>query len=168
MSYVFYNAIGNRAAAKDVRIFGMSGWLNKEKEILMDESVSLEKRKGMADYRYWQLGSLLTLGRDIFAYAYLLKQVFDGAVSPGDFVLYFGAITGFSGFLGSIMDGLAQLRSGSRDTNVYRAYMELPEEELHTGSRHISELEQPLSIEFRDVSFSYSGDEEKKYSNTLT
>lgn len=162
MSYVFYNAIGNRAAAKDVRIFGMSGWLNKEKEILMEESVSLEKRKGMADYRYWQLGSLLTLGRDIFAYAYLLKQVFDGAVSPGDFVLYFGAITGFSGFLGSIMDGLAQLRSGSRDTNVYRAYMELPEEELHTGSRHISELEQPLSIEFRDVSFSYSGDEEKK------
>lgn len=162
MSYVFYNVLGNRAAAKDVRIFRMSEWLNKEKNMLMDSSRRLEKRKGMADYRYWQMGSLLTLARDIFAYVYLLKQVLDGAVGPGEFVLYFGAITGFAGFLGSIMDSLAQLRSGSRDTNFYRAYMELPEEELHRGSRHISELEQPVSIEFRDVSFSYDNSGEKK------
>lgn len=162
MNYVFYNAIGNRDAAKDVRIFGMKGWLNKEKDILLDRSRRLEKRKGMADYRYWQMGSLLTLARDIFAYTYLLKQVFEGAVGAGDFVLYFGAITGFSGFLGSIMDSLAQLRSGSRDTNFYRAYMELPEEELRTGSRHISELKQPVSIEFCDVSFSYDAKAEKK------
>ena len=165
MDYVFYNAIGSRTAAKDVRIFGMKGWLNSEKEMLMDRSKKLEKRKGMADYRYWQMGSLLNLARDIFAYAYLLKQVFDGAVSPGDFVLYFGAITGFSGFLGSIMDGLADLRSGSRDTNFFRAYMELPEEDLHTGSRHIQELEQPVSIEFRDVSFSYDGGENKIFNH---
>lgn len=161
-SYVFYEAMGNQAAAKDVRIFRMSGWLNKEKDILLDRNRRLEKRKGKADYRYWQLCSLLIVARDIFAYAYLLRRVFDGAVSPGDFVLYFGAITGFSGFLGSIMDSLARLRGGSRDTNFYRSYMELPEEELRTGDRHISELKQPISIEFRDVSFSYDPKAEKK------
>ncbi|MCM1190852.1 MAG: ABC transporter ATP-binding protein/permease [Butyrivibrio sp.] len=164
-NYVFNNAIGNRNAAKDVRIFGMKGWLNREKDMLLDRSKRLEKRKGTAEYRYWQMGSLLTLARDIFAYAYLLKQVFEGSVGPGDFVLYFGAITGFSGFLGSIMDGLAQLRSGSRDTCFYRAYMDLPEEELHTGSRHISELKQPVSIEFKDVSFSYDGGENKIFNH---
>lgn len=162
MNYVFYNAIGSRSAAKDVRIFGMKKWLNREKDILLDRSRSLERRKGRAEYFYWQLGSLLALGRDIFAYAYLLKAVFDGAVNPGEFVLYFGAITGFSGFLGSIMDSFAELRSGSRDTCYYRAYMELPEEELRAGQRHISELKQPVSIEFRDVSFSYDANGEKK------
>lgn len=162
MNYVLYNAMGSRNAAKDVRIFGMKGWLNREKDILLEWSRRLEKRKGRAEYFYWQLGSLLALGRDIFAYAYLLRAVFDGVVNPGEFVLYFGAITGFSGFLGSIMDSFAQLRSASRDTCFYRAYMELPEEELRAGQRHIFELKQPVSIEFCDVSFSYDANAEKK------
>ncbi|MDE6421013.1 MAG: ABC transporter ATP-binding protein/permease, partial [Lachnospiraceae bacterium] len=161
-SYLFYNAMGSPTAAKDVRIFGMTGWLNKEKNMLLAKCRELAKRKGRVDYVYWQIDNLLFVGRDIFAYGYLLKKVFDGAVSAGEFVLYFGAITGFSGFVGSIMNSLAELRSGSKDTNFYRAYMELPEENLRVGKRHISELKQPVSIEFRDVSFSYDSKAEKK------
>lgn len=161
-SYVLYNAMGNQNAAKDIRIFGMNGWLNREKDILLDKSRRLEQRKSRADYFYWQAGSLLNLGRDLFAYGYLLSQVLVGAVGPGEFVLYFGAITGFSGFVGSIMDSLAELRSGSLETNYYRAYMELPEEDRKTGTRHISELSRPLSIEFKDVSFAYDKTAEKK------
>ncbi|MCM1102921.1 MAG: ABC transporter ATP-binding protein/permease [Clostridium sp.] len=156
-SYLFNNAMGSLAAAKDVKIFGMAGWLNKEKNLLSEKTRNLEKQKNRGDYGYWQIDNLLSVGRDLFAYGYLLKKVFDGAVSAGDFVLYFGAITSFSGFVGSIMNSLADLRSGSRDTNFYRAYMDLPEEDQRTGRRHISELERPLSIEFRDVSFSYGG-----------
>lgn len=161
-SYLFYNAMGSPAAAKDVRIFDMAGWLNKEKNLLLEKCRNLSKRKGRVDYLYWQIDNLLSAGRDIFAYGYLLKKVFDGAMSAGEFVLYFGAITGFAGFVGSIMNSLADLRSGSKDTNFYRAYMELPEDDLRTGRRHISELKQPVSIEFRDVSFSYEGKTEKK------
>lgn len=161
-SYVLYNAMGDQNAAKDIRIFGMNGWLNREKDILLDKSRRLEQRKSRADYFYWQAGSLLNLGRDLFAYGYLLSQVLVGAVGPGEFVLYFGAITGFSGFVGSIMDSLAELRSGSLETNYYRAYMELPEEDRKTGTRHISELSRPLSIEFKDVSFAYDKTAEKK------
>lgn len=161
-SYVLYNAMVNQAAAKDIKIFGMNRWLNREKDILMDKRRRLEQRKSRADYFFWQAGSLLNLGRDLFAYGYLLSQVLEGAVGPGEFVLYFGAITGFSGFVGSIMDSLAELRSGSLETNYYRAYMELPEEDRKTGHRHISELSRPLSIEFKDVSFAYDKTAEKK------
>lgn len=161
-SYVLYSAMGNQYAAKDIRIFGMKRWLNREKDILLDKSRRMEQRKSRADYFFWQAGSLLNLGRDIFAYGYLLSQVLAGAVGPGEFVLYFGAITGFSGFVGSIMDSLAELRSGSLETNYYRAYMELPEEDRKTGTRHISELSRPLSIEFKNVSFSYDKTAEKK------
>lgn len=157
-SYVLYNAMGDQNAAKDIRIFGMNRWLDREKDILLDKSRKLEQRKSRADFCYWQAGSLLNLGRDLFAYGYLLSQVLGGTVGAGEFVLYFGAITGFSGFIGSIMDSLAELRSSSLETNYYRAYMELPEEDRTTGQRHISELAQPLAIEFKDVSFSYDGE----------
>lgn len=160
-SYLFYSAMGNQSAAKDIRIFGMQRWLNKEKEILLDWTRRLTQKKNRAEYLYWQLSSLLNLGRDIFAYGYLLREVLQGSVGPGEFVLYFGAITGFSGFVGSIMDSLAGLRSGSLETNYFRAYMELPEEDRKAGQRHISELSQPVSIEFRDVSFSYDKSEKK-------
>lgn len=161
-SYLFHSAMGNQSAAKDIRIFGMQRWLNREKDILLDQTRRLTQKKNRAEYLYWQLGSLLNLGRDLFAYGYLLREVLGGAVGPGEFVLYFGAITGFSGFVGSIMDGLADLRSGSLGTNHYRAYMELPEEDRAAGRRHVSELDQPVSIEFRDVSFSYGREKEKK------
>lgn len=160
-SYLFYSAMGNESAAKDVRIFGMQRWLNREKDLLLDWTRRLTQKKNRAEYLYWQLGSLLNLGRDIFAYGYLLREVLQGAVGPGEFVLYFGAITGFSGFVGSIMNSLAGLRSGSLETNYYRAYMELPEEDRKAGQRHVSELAQPVSIEFRDVSFSYDKSEKK-------
>lgn len=153
--YLFYSAMNNRAAAKDIRIFGMNRWLGREKDILLDWSRRLEQKKDRADYLYWQLGSLLSLARDIFAYGYLLHRVLGGAIGPGEFVLYFGAIMDFSGFMESVMWSLADLRSGSLETNYYRSYMELPEEERKEGQRHISELGQPVSIEFRDVSFSY-------------
>lgn len=161
-SYLFYSAMGNQNAAKDIRIFGMQRWLNKEKDILLDWTRKLTQKKNRGEFFYWQLGSLLNLGRDIFAYGYLLREVLAGAVDPGQFVLYFGAITGFSGFVGSIMDSLAHLRSGSLETNYYRAYMDLPEEDRKAGARHISELARPVSIEFKDVSFSYDKSAEKK------
>lgn len=161
-NYLFNSAIGNQTAAKDIRIFGMKRWLNREKDILLDRTRKLEQRKNRADFLYWQMGSLLNLGRDIFAYGYLLSRVLEGAVGPGEFVLYFGAIIGFSGFVESIMGSLAELRSGSLDTDFYRTYMELPEEDRKAGGRHISELAWPPSIEFRDVSFSYDENREKK------
>ena len=160
-SYLFYSAMENQAAAKDIRIFGMQRWLSKEKEILLDWTRRLTQKKNRAEFLYWQLGSLLNLGRDIFAYGYLLREVLGGSVGPGEFVLYFGAITGFSGFVGSIMDSLAGLRSGSLETNHYRSYMELQEEDRKTGQRHVSKLARPISIEFRDVSFSYDKSEKK-------
>lgn len=161
-SYLLYGAMGNPSAAKEIRIFGMQGWLNKEKDVLLDRMRRLVQKMNRAEYFYWQLGSLLNLGRDFFAYGYLLREVLRGAVGPGEFVLYFGAITGFSGFVGSIMGSLADLRMGSLDTNQYRAYVELPEEDRKAGRRHVSELKQPVPIEFRDVSFSYAYGREKE------
>lgn len=109
---------------------------------------------------YWHLGNLLALGRDLLAYAYLLRQAGSGALGAGEFVLYFGAITGFSVFLNTMMESIANLRSGNKDMNAIRAYLDLPEEAPDQGKRESSELKQPVSFEFQNVSFRYPGMED--------
>ena len=76
-------------------------------------------------------------------------------MSVSEFVLYFGAITGFSGFVLAIMNSLSELRAAANSADYLRAYMNLPEEDVSKGDRHISELTMPLQIEFVNVSFSY-------------
>lgn len=155
--HFFYmkSAMGNAAAAKDIRIFGMRGWLRERMKGVSDARERLERRRAVWIWKNGFLGRVLNLVRDLGAYAYLIYMASAGDMTVSDFVLYFSAITGFSGFVREMASGLAGLQQASEDTEWVRNYMEMPEEELSVGSRHISELAQPIAIEFRDVSFSY-------------
>lgn len=166
--YLSYAAMGNPKAAKDIRIFGMKEWLNKLLDKTFKEMEKREKIKRRSENVYVQVTGALSVLRDACAYAYLIWQVFQGNIGAGDFVLYFGAITGFSGFVERLINGVGMLRQGSNGLNFYRAYMELSEEGSENwlpengengreqGKRHIGELKQPIEITFQDVSFSYS------------
>lgn len=128
------NSMGNVKAAKEIRIFGMKEWLKGRLDKVFVEMKRLEKRKRRSENVFVQINGALTVFRDACAYAYLIWQVFQGNIGAGDFVLYFGAITGFSGFVENIIRNVGMLRQGSNDLNYYRAYMELPEEALGSES----------------------------------
>ena len=153
-------AMGNTRGAKDIRIFGMKQWLLKRREMALDEVIRVRRKSLRVGAFYSRMGFILATLRDLGAYAWLLYRASKGELTAGDFVLYFGAITGFSGFLTQIMDALADLRSAANGTDYIRAYLELPEEERTRGNRSIEELRKPLSIEFRNVSFSYKSHSE--------
>lgn len=153
--YCVLNSMGNVQGAKDIRIFGMSHWLICLRDMVLDD----ERRVNWKIYKkrslYEKLGFLLSFARDMGAYAFLLWRAMEGMVSASEFVLYFGAITGFSGFVTSVMNSFSELRAAANSADYLRAYMELPEEKLRSGTRHIKELDMPIKIEFDDVSFSY-------------
>lgn len=148
-------AMGNTTAAKDIRIFDMNKWLVG----LRDKTINEIKgdRKILHKMQIWQetMNFLIALVRDVVAYGYLIYMVTTGAIAVSDFVLYFGAVTGFSNFVTAILQNIGELKSAGNETNYFRAYMNLPDEELNEGNRQISELSFPIKIEFRDVSFSY-------------
>lgn len=150
-NYILYTTMDQ----KDIRIFGMKKWVLYHKERIVGQLRELEKKKKNNEKLYWQLGSLLSLGRDVFAYIYLIGMAGRGQLDAGEFVLYFGAITGFSVFVNSIMNSVASLREGCNSTNYYRTYMELSEEAVGEGSRSVSEVTYPVCMELRDVSFRY-------------
>lgn len=153
--YCVKNMLGNVRSAKDIRIFGMHPWLLG----LRDKAVETQTEIGRRSYRkrsfYEKLQFFLNMVRDVMTYGFLVFEALHGRMTAGDFVLYFGAVTGFSGFVMGMMNSLSNLRSAANSTDYLRAYLELPEEDRTSGSRHIGELALPLEIEFRDVCFSY-------------
>lgn len=164
--YCVQNAMGDMGAAKDIRIFGMQHWLLGLRDVALKEldGVTLKSRRRNSFYE--KIGYLLSAGRDLGAYAWLLYQTAGGKLSAGEFVLYFGAVTGFSGFVTGIMGSLAALRGAANGTDYTRAYLDLPEEDLSSGTRHIEELRFPPEIEFRNVCFSYKNGEENDEQGT--
>lgn len=155
-----HSVMGKEEAAKDIRIFPMKQWLNYHNDVLISLKRGIDKEKMTREKIYWQAGSLLALGRDLFAYIYLIRQAQAGIIDAGEFVLYFGAITGFAVFVNSIMTSFASLQEGNISLNHLRTYLELEEEDVHSGSHSIRELQMPVSFTFRDVSFRYSSKEE--------
>lgn len=153
--YCVQNAMGDMAAAKDIRIFGMQHWLLGLRDMALKEVDDVTRKSYRRNSFYEKISDLLSAGRDLGAYAWLLYQTTTGGLNAGEFVLYFGAVTGFSGFVTGIMGSLAALRGAANGTDYTRAYLGLPEEDRARGIRHIEELRFPPEIEFRNVCFSY-------------
>ncbi len=122
------SAMGNMTAAKDVRIFGMHPWLGGIRDRAVTEME--EDKKAYQRLHNWQqaMNGLIGLVRDVAAYGYLIYSVSTGQIGVSDFVLYFGAVTGFSGFVTGMLYQVGDLKSARNATDYFRAYMALPEE----------------------------------------
>ncbi len=156
------SAMGGLEAAKDIRIFHMEGWLRDKLKSVQDDMRRFVREEEGWKFRFGMIGALLGLARDLGAYAYLLCRAVQGGISASDFVLYFAAITQFSGFVTGMAGQLGRLKRVSRETDWVRGYLEAPEEDISAGDRHISELKRPISVEFKDVSFAYQLEGKKK------
>lgn len=153
--YCVVGAMGNVKGAKDIRIYGMKNWMLRWRDLVVGELRKIAEKSKKKDTFYEKTGFVMAAGRNLGAYVYLLYQTYHGSVSVGEFMLYFGAITGFSEFVNSMMGSLATLRDAANGTDYIRTYLELPEENRTDGSRHIEELTLPLEIAFQNVSFAY-------------
>lgn len=145
---------GNMKWGKEIRLYSMRGWLLSVWAHLLQISSDLARR---IQRRYFWAGTInaLTLFlRDTLTYGYLIWMVSIGNIGVGDFVLYFGAVTGFSGFVGRIINDLNELHGANLKMNDLRAFLDntdAPEPE-HPASLPTDET---FSIEFRHVTFSY-------------
>lgn len=152
--YCVGNIMGDVALAKDIRMFSMNSWLLQHRDNLLGRlrnlNLWMEKKFSLIE----KISFAISLVRDIAAYTYLILQVGNGALTVGEFVLYFGAISGFSAFVNNIGNHLLNLRRSSLEMNRIRIYLELPDEN-GTDGEGIDGLSTPVSIRFENVSYSY-------------
>ena len=144
---------GNLALAKDIRMFQLEDWLKSRKCANISEALEQLKRENRrrlcTEIAEGCLGSI----QHIVAYIYLIYRTSAGFISPGTFVLYLGAISGFSGFIKQIISNLQTMYASNDKAAYYREYMDM--EEDAGGEETVAALTLPPEIEFKDVSFEY-------------
>jgi len=99
---------------------------------------------------------LVLLAENETGYRNLIWLVSTGSIGIGDFVLYFGAVTGFSGFVSRIVSDLNMLNYANLQINDLRAFLDNTDEP--EPDNPVPLPEGPFSIEFQKVSFSYTPD----------
>ena len=157
-------------SAKDIRLYDMESWFHR---------VYISNIKGIAKWykRYNKVvlktsfaGASISLLREGIAYGYLIYLAFAGQIAAGDFVLYFAAITGFSGWLGNIFNQLTEMKQVSVYVTKFRSYLDFPDKFTREGGIKTTDKSAfPCKIELKNVSYRYLGAETDTLHNiTLT
>lgn len=157
MNYIEWTAEDTQYG-KDIRLYGMKAWFLNLQDKTMNECMAL---KAKIRNRYFMVGSVnaATLFiRDGVAYAYLIWSVLQGNIGIGDFVLYFGAVTGFSDFVGNIINNVNDLHKANLQINDMRAFMDLDSVSEPKEPKNIPQGES-IEIEFEHVTFTYDKQE---------
>lgn len=108
--------------AKDVRIFGMRGWM----EDVYASTLRLNRSFAARGERVYIWGNvadvIFTLMRNGVVYLFLIGAVLQGELSAAQFVLYFNTVGVFTGGIGGILGGFATLRKQSLDISAVREF----------------------------------------------
>lgn len=142
---------------KDVRLFSMRLWLMNTLNKVMAARAKWVVKVAKRSYLTAVSDAFVVIIRDGVAYVFLFFAILNHKISIADFVLYFGAISGFSVFISKIIEGMSKINRTSLDICAMRDFLDMPDRP--TGSKVIppADLQQSsISIEFRDVSFCYN------------
>lgn len=146
--------------AKDIRIFGLRGWIEELYEKSMAAYMAFHRR-AQGIYLWAGIVDLvLTLLRNAAAYAYLIGLVLKGGLSVSEFLLFFSAVGGFTAWVTGILSGFNRLHTQSLDLSTVRECLEYPEPfRFEKGERLKPEANRLYEIRLENVCFRYPGAE---------
>ena len=145
--------------AKDIRIFGLQGWLNelldRVHNVYLDFLLRSEKVQLLSDITE----ALLTMARNGIAYAYLLHMALRDSLSVPEFILYFTAVSTFTTWVMGILQSAQKLHEESLDISQVREFLDYPEPFRFEGGVAIPKAD-ACELKLEHVSFRYPGAEE--------
>lgn len=155
MSYLSWYLSNEPKAAKDIRLYGFTAFLDDKVRMVIREHIRLlrhqQKNRSLSSYVSFGVGFL----RDGCAYLFLIWHAAHGNLTSAEFVLYFNAIAKLSSFI----DGIVQYIGSAHETALGTSDCIVYLDENHNRMNHADGIpvpkERPLSIEFRHVSYQY-------------
>lgn len=148
----------SREAAKDIRIFGIASWFTDLWNSTMKVYRGFLMRREKALIRADIIDLVLVFLRNGVAYAYLLRYTLSMGLSASEFLLYFVAITGFSGWLAALIERLSELHKLTIEISHIREFLEWDEPFLFKGGKALTnDPEAEYEIRLDRVSFRYAG-----------
>ena len=157
---------GRMEAAKDVRMFGMRTWF----ESLFLSSLELLRRFHLHAGRIYIWCNItdivLAFLRNGIAYFYLIQKVLDGGMAASEFLLYFSAVSGFTGWVWGILSDFVTLQTKARALSSILECLYYPEVyRFEDGDPVPAEDDLPGEIRLENVSFRYPGAEKDTLKN---
>ena len=146
----------SREFAKDIRMFGLRGWL----EDLWGSTMRLYSAFcAKRERKYiWAniIDIVLTFLRNGIAYAFLIGITVKNGLPASQFLLYFAALSGFAQWVVEILDKLSVMHKQSLDISTIREFLDWDEPfDLNGGKRIAFEPNKQYEIRLDDVSFRY-------------
>lgn len=142
------------AAAKDIRMFGLTGWLMQKYQELMTERFEKEQLHQCIWQRQRMMTCVTMLLSQGLIYAWLIYAVVTGRMTLGGFTLYLSSYNTFAGAVWMVMRGIAELIAKSREVDDFRSFMD-----FDGGDEDLGGIQVPVSKDYEfvfcDVSFRY-------------
>ncbi len=151
-------------SGKDIRIYRMDRWFLRTLHGMIDRIVKLIDKQEKGYMAAGILEKLLSFGRNILIYGYLLWEMSKGRLSLASFLLYIGIVAGFGAWMSGLFDSLQQIWQNEKLMDSYRGFMDYgtvqdngKEKPSRAGGLH--------EIRLENVSFRYEGSEEDTIHN---
>ena len=161
--YYMRDASTDFAAAKDIRLLGVSDWLRSKFRVLMLERYEAQR----TNEHHWNIFAIISsvnsLILQIVIYAYLIFEVVGGKMTIGNFSLYLMSFTTFSSYVSEMLKNIGELLARSREVDDFRSFADFD------GGEDDSGLPVPESdeyeFEFKNVSFCYPKSDKQALKN---
>lgn len=155
--YYLNDYLSGHKAGKDIRLYSQDDLILDEIDGTNKKSCSIVKSINGTSSRYQLVGTALKVVLMITAYLFVGIKALAGAISVGEVVMYSGAILQFSGSFAGAVDALSQLAANRPYLKTFLDFMHSPEANTEAdGPLDVSE-DMDFEIEFRNVSFRYTG-----------
>lgn len=159
MQYIV-NASNDMQAAKDIRLYHMTEWMNQLYQENMRGLLGWYRRYTAKLFGVAAADSSLAVFREGVTYLVLIYMVWQNQITAAEFVLYFHVTAGFSAWLGSMFGQLNHLESLRLAMNRFRSYLDYPEHYKREDGISIKKAKMPGRITLDHVSFRYKEDGE--------
>ena len=102
---------------------------------------------------------LLAVLRNGIAYGYLIQKVLNEGLSASEFLLYFTAVSGFTGWVTGILGECTTLRQECQEIATVLEYLDYPEPFRFSGGKPLPDIT-ACELKLEDVTFRYPGAEQ--------
>jgi len=163
----YYQDEANKLSnAKDIRIYKLEAAFYKGIKLFTRKfSSTVMKQK----FRYSLANlsdSIFSILRNLISYTILVTMVLDGRINVAEFTFMIGIVIGFAVWLNQLSESYGRLKEASIRIDSFREYMDMDDGiNLVNGNDVEPLLHKKLSIEFKDVSFTYPNAETPIFSN---
>lgn len=148
------------SVAKDIRLFGLVGWINR----LTDKAFLASQAYAKREHTFYLIGTFSSVAieflRSVVVLFILLKMCLENGMSAAQFMLYFSAVNSFNGRFSGILHDFLDLKNKCLDFSCQLEYLNYPEPYNFGGGEPLPK-DDTYEIRLENVSYAYPGSDKK-------